>query len=331
MPVKRETGDTGAVFVTGWTYRYFARHLQESLKDRLTDEAKKTGNEGKIPVFYVAVFDKTGVYSAPLTPPVDEKALAEQSLVDKTAQRVRRRARSTSPIARSAGPPSARRSWRRTRASSSCEASCEARGDRRGLAGLRVRRRRQHARRPGRRRPRAGRRRTRPDGAAAKRRSLLGRRARRRRRRRRERARTRTTPPARLVAYASGYGPDIQWLSVDRFDRGPRRASGASPRSAPRPRFSPSTAPSKHLYAVDENTPGQVGAYSIDPADRRAHLPERGLLRGRRAALRRGRPAGQVGASSRTTRAAASPCSPSRPTARSARRSTRSPWAPRRT
>jgi hypothetical protein len=85
VPVKRETGETGAVFVTGWTYRYFARHLQESLKDRLTDEAKKTDSEGKIPVFYVAVFDKTGVYSAPLTPPVDEKALAEQSLVDKTA------------------------------------------------------------------------------------------------------------------------------------------------------------------------------------------------------------------------------------------------------
>lgn len=85
VPVKRESGETGAVFVTGWTYRYFARHLQESLKDRLTEEAKKTGNEGKIPVFYVAVFDKTGVYSAPLTPPVDEKALADQALVDKTA------------------------------------------------------------------------------------------------------------------------------------------------------------------------------------------------------------------------------------------------------
>jgi len=85
IPVKGESGATGAVFVTGWTYRYFARHLQESLKDKLTDEAKKSGDEGKIPVFYVAVFDKTGVYPAPLTPAVDEKALAEQSLVDKTA------------------------------------------------------------------------------------------------------------------------------------------------------------------------------------------------------------------------------------------------------
>ena len=85
MPVKQDGGGTGAIFVTGWTYRYFARHLQESLKDRLADQAKKTGDEGKIPVFYVAVFDKSGVYSAPLTPQVDEKALAEQALVDKTA------------------------------------------------------------------------------------------------------------------------------------------------------------------------------------------------------------------------------------------------------
>ena len=85
MPVKRDDGQTGAEFVTGWTYRFFARHLQESLKDQLTEAAKKSGDEGKIPVFYVAVFDKTGVYSAPLTPGVDEKALADQDLVGKTA------------------------------------------------------------------------------------------------------------------------------------------------------------------------------------------------------------------------------------------------------
>jgi hypothetical protein len=84
-PVKSSDGTTGAVFVTGWTWRFFARHLQESLKDQLTEAAKKTGDEGKIPVFYVAVFDRTGVYSAPLTPVVDEKALADQDLVGKTA------------------------------------------------------------------------------------------------------------------------------------------------------------------------------------------------------------------------------------------------------
>jgi hypothetical protein len=85
VPVRNDVGAMRAIFVTGWTYRYFARHLQESLKDRLTDQAKKTGDEGKIPVFYVAVFDKTGVYPAPLTPQVDEKALGEQGLLEKTA------------------------------------------------------------------------------------------------------------------------------------------------------------------------------------------------------------------------------------------------------
>jgi hypothetical protein len=85
VPVKRDDGSTGAVFVTGWTYRFFARHLQESLKDRLVDEAKASGNEGKLPVFYVAVFDKSGVYPAPLTPQVDERALAGLDLLAKTA------------------------------------------------------------------------------------------------------------------------------------------------------------------------------------------------------------------------------------------------------
>jgi hypothetical protein len=84
-PIKRADGSTGALFVTGWTYRYFARHLAESLKDRLLEEAKAGENDGKMPVFYVAVFDGSGVYAAPLTPAVDEKALADQDLVAKTA------------------------------------------------------------------------------------------------------------------------------------------------------------------------------------------------------------------------------------------------------
>jgi hypothetical protein len=85
MPVKAPDGVTGALFVTGWSYRYFARHLQEALKTRLLDESKAAGAEGKLPVYYVAVFDKEGVYSAPTTPQVDEQALAQQDLVGKTA------------------------------------------------------------------------------------------------------------------------------------------------------------------------------------------------------------------------------------------------------
>lgn len=85
LPVQREDGSVGALLVTGWTYRYFARHLQESLNDRMVERAKTNANAGKIPVFYVAVFDRSGVYSAPLTPPVDEKALETVDLPSKTA------------------------------------------------------------------------------------------------------------------------------------------------------------------------------------------------------------------------------------------------------
>jgi hypothetical protein len=84
-PVKRADHTTGALLVTGWSYRYFARHLQEALKTYLLDQAKAAGNEGKLPVYYVALFDKSGVYSAPLTPAVDDQALASQDLVTKTA------------------------------------------------------------------------------------------------------------------------------------------------------------------------------------------------------------------------------------------------------
>ena len=85
VAVNRENGTAGAILVTGWSYRYFARHLQEALKGRLLEQAKAAGREGQIPVYYVAVFDRKGVYSAPTTPTVDDKALADMDLVTKTA------------------------------------------------------------------------------------------------------------------------------------------------------------------------------------------------------------------------------------------------------
>lgn len=83
--VKKDDGTVGGLFVTGWSYRLFARHLEQALKTELTDQAKKAGAEGKLPIFYVAVFDKSGVYSAPLTPEVDEKAMTQVDLVTKTS------------------------------------------------------------------------------------------------------------------------------------------------------------------------------------------------------------------------------------------------------
>lgn len=85
VPVKKEDGSLGGLFVTGWSYRYFARHLSEALKSELVETAKKNGEPGKIPVYYIAVFDKAGVYTAPLVPDVNMKALVDADLVGKTA------------------------------------------------------------------------------------------------------------------------------------------------------------------------------------------------------------------------------------------------------
>jgi len=82
-PVKND-GKTVGIYLTGWTYRLFARHLQEVLKSKMSESLRASGDTGKMPIFYVGVFDKSGVYTAPLTPQVNEKALADENLVDKT-------------------------------------------------------------------------------------------------------------------------------------------------------------------------------------------------------------------------------------------------------
>ncbi len=83
-PVKTD-GKVVALFVTGWSYRRFATHLQEVLKDHFQTTLKQSGATGKMPVFYVAVFDASGVYSEKTTPKVDEQALIDAKLVEKTA------------------------------------------------------------------------------------------------------------------------------------------------------------------------------------------------------------------------------------------------------
>jgi 6-phosphogluconolactonase len=70
--------------------------------------------------------------------------------------------------------------------------------------------------------------------------------------------------PAHLVAYASGYAPDIHGLSVD-DQTGALAAVSSVASFGTAPSFLAVDATSRHLYAVDENTPGQVGAYGIDP------------------------------------------------------------------
>lgn len=82
--IKRDDGTTAGLLITGWTYRAFARHLSESVereeKAKLLDSKETT----KMPIIYVAVFDASGVYTAPRTPQVNEKALADQNLLEAT-------------------------------------------------------------------------------------------------------------------------------------------------------------------------------------------------------------------------------------------------------
>jgi hypothetical protein len=81
VPIKREDGTVGGILLTGWTFRRFAYHLQEQLRHDLELQQ----HNGKLPVLYVIVFDKSGAYGAPQTPQVNEKAIADVDPVAKTA------------------------------------------------------------------------------------------------------------------------------------------------------------------------------------------------------------------------------------------------------
>jgi 6-phosphogluconolactonase len=73
-------------------------------------------------------------------------------------------------------------------------------------------------------------------------------------------------PVATLVAYASGYAPDIDWFSLD-AKTGALTLQGDIAAFGTSPSFLAVSPDATHLYAVDENTPGRVGAYAIDEAN----------------------------------------------------------------
>lgn len=84
VPVKRDDGSLIGLLVTGWTYRRFAYHLQETLKREVQDKLMRDNDKGKLPILYVMIFDKNGVYGARGTPAPNEKALTEVGLTAKT-------------------------------------------------------------------------------------------------------------------------------------------------------------------------------------------------------------------------------------------------------
>jgi hypothetical protein len=84
-PVRRANGNVGGLLVSGWAYRRYAYRLQEQLKHDLGEALLKAKDTGKLPILYVALFDKTGIYAAQQTPQVNEKALEADKPFDATA------------------------------------------------------------------------------------------------------------------------------------------------------------------------------------------------------------------------------------------------------
>jgi 6-phosphogluconolactonase len=72
-----------------------------------------------------------------------------------------------------------------------------------------------------------------------------------------------TAPLGPLVAYASGYGPNIDIFSVDPAS-GMLSSTSSVTAFGTSPSFLAVDRAAAHLYAVDENTTGRVGAYTID-------------------------------------------------------------------
>jgi hypothetical protein len=77
-------GTLKGLFVTGWSFRRYAYHLDEVAKRDFSDAADK--QEKKItPISYVFVVQGEKAYGAPVTPDVDAHAIEALHLIDKTA------------------------------------------------------------------------------------------------------------------------------------------------------------------------------------------------------------------------------------------------------
>jgi len=83
-PVKDAAGTVKGMFVTGWSMRRFAYHLEEMAKRDLHDEAQKNSDKS-VPLIYVFAVKAGKAYGAPLTPDVNAEALDKLDLVSKTA------------------------------------------------------------------------------------------------------------------------------------------------------------------------------------------------------------------------------------------------------
>jgi hypothetical protein len=82
-PVKDAKAGLAGLFVTGWSFRRFAYHLEETAKHDVVEAARQSGRPA--PLIYAFALKGPKVYGAPLTPDVDAEALEKLDVFGKTA------------------------------------------------------------------------------------------------------------------------------------------------------------------------------------------------------------------------------------------------------
>jgi hypothetical protein len=81
-PVKDDTGKVRGAFVTGWSFRSLAYHLEEMAKREVVAEAQKNGMKG-VPVLYVYVLRGKKAYGTAQAPDVNTQAIEGLDLLSK--------------------------------------------------------------------------------------------------------------------------------------------------------------------------------------------------------------------------------------------------------
>lgn len=82
-PVKDDTGALRGVFVTGWSFRSLAYHLEEMAAREGVEAAKKEGRKS-VPLLYVFVLHGKKAYGTAKTPDVNTQAVEALDLLSKT-------------------------------------------------------------------------------------------------------------------------------------------------------------------------------------------------------------------------------------------------------
>jgi len=81
-PVKDDKGLKG-LFVTGWSFRRFSYHLEETAKRHLIEATEKAGKKNA-PVVYVFMVKGNKAYGAPLAPDVNAQSIESLNVLEKT-------------------------------------------------------------------------------------------------------------------------------------------------------------------------------------------------------------------------------------------------------